>query len=143
MLVLIVLVGASRGELRRGIIAAVGMAGAVLTAELMMRFLPQRHRVPETNAIIDSVQSFPSGLVTIVMAFTLALYAVSAPCCRRTVLSVGIIVTTIIGMSVILAGWHRPSDVFAGILLAIGWFAVARLVVVRSVRTSTHVAATT
>lgn len=143
MLVVIVLVGASRGELRRGSIAAVGMAGAVLTAELMKRLLPRPDLAPDTNELIGSVESLPSGHVTIVMAFTLALYAVSAPCCRRTVLIVGIIVTTIVGMSVILAGWHRPSDVIAGVLLAIGWFAVAQLVVVRSVHTNTNMTPTT
>ncbi len=136
MLVVIVLVGASRGELRLGIIATVGMAGAVLTAELMKTLLPRPDLAPETNALIGSVESLPSGHVTIVMAFTLALYAVSAPCCRRTVLIVGIIVTTIIGTSVILAGWHRPSDVLAGVLLAIGWCALAHLVAVSSNRTS-------
>jgi membrane-associated phospholipid phosphatase len=126
MLIVIVLVGAGRGELRRGIVAAVGMAAAVVSAELLKWFLPRPDLAPETNALIGSVESLPSGHVTIVMAFTLALFAVSAPCCRRTVIIAGSIVTAIIGVSVILAGWHRPSDVFAGILLAISWYALGQ-----------------
>ncbi|HEY3408342.1 MAG TPA: phosphatase PAP2 family protein [Propionicimonas sp.] len=66
--------------------------------------------------------SFPGGHATTVTALALAVLTAMTPrLARRAALPVMILAATVSGATV-LAGWHRPSDAVAGMLLAVAWW---------------------
>jgi membrane-associated phospholipid phosphatase len=69
--------------------------------------------------------SFPGGHATIVTALALAVLTAMTPrLARRAALPIMILAAAVSGATV-LAGWHRPSDAVAGMLLALAcWLAL-------------------
>ena len=104
----------------------------MLAAELLKRFLPR----PELDGqweqyLVDkAIDTFPSGHVTIATAFVLALLLVSPPRLRAWIAGIGSVLVAWVGMGVVIAGWHRPSDSVGGALLAAACMAMASLILV-------------
>jgi hypothetical protein len=95
--------------------------GAVLTTEVLKPFVFER------PALLDSARdfhnSYPSGHTTIAYAVGIAATIVAPRRARRVVAAAAFLCGTGIGLSTVLAGWHRPSDVVGGLLVATAWAA--------------------
>lgn len=111
LLVLAVLVAV--GLLRRRPWTAAGAAVVVLGASA-------------TTAVIKAVTggSLPSGHVTAVVGLTCAAALVVGRWLRPLVLLAGTAAVLAQGTATMIVGWHRPSDVVAGVLVAVGWTAL-------------------
>jgi len=132
LFVLIIVVGASRRRLRTGIVTAAGFGCAVLAAEVLKAVLPRPEldRQWEQYLVDKSIDTFPSGHVAIATAFVLALVVVAPPRLRAWIAGIGSVLVAWIGMGVVIAGWHRPSDSVGGALLAAACMATASLILV-------------
>lgn len=92
---------------------------AILLAEVLKRVLPRPALDPEWEELIGKTDSYPSGHTTIVATFVLALLIVTTPRLRALVQVLGTLLVAAVGMGVVIAGWHRPSDVIGGLSLAV------------------------
>jgi membrane-associated phospholipid phosphatase len=68
--------------------------------------------------------SLPSGHVTAVAGLACAAALVAGRWLRPLVLIAGTVAVLVQGTATMVAGWHRPSDVVAGVLVAVGWTAL-------------------
>ena len=73
------------------------------------------------------LNSFPSGHASVAAMASLTWVLVAPVSARAWVALLGAGVTTAVGVGVVLAGWHRPADVVAAILITAGWAAIAAL----------------
>lgn len=80
---------------------------------------------PRSDEMVDGARvdpaAFPSGHATASMALALALVLVVAPRLRPVAAVAGSALALAVSFSVISMGWHFPSDVIGGFLLATGW----------------------
>ena len=94
--------------------------GCVVSAEILKLVLPR----PELDAFYEAslvnkdFNTFPSGHTAIAMSLALVLVSVSPSRHRQLAAAVGLGFTLVIASSVVLAGWHRPSDAIGGIALS-------------------------
>ncbi len=103
--------------LRGALVAAV--AGAVLVIpNLVTQVLKRELAEPRSASVVVDAVSWPSGHSTAAMALALAAVLVARGAWRPTVAVVGGLFAVGMAGSVVLLGWHFPSD-------AIGGFAVA------------------
>ena len=128
-------VGFACGRGRQAIAAAALVGVAVVSAEILKVLLahgrPARRPMHPVNAA-----AFPSGHATTATAVALAAVLVSPPRFRIPVALAAAAYAVGVCMSVLVVGWHFPSDVFGGMLVASFYFclAVAALRVVRAGR---------
>ncbi len=113
-----------RGRWRLAIGAGVLVFGSVVATEILKHILLQRpHLVAEPTDWLHN--TFPSGHTTIAASLGLALVLVT-PRHRRALAAVaGFLYTLLLGVGVLAAGWHRPSDPMGSICLV---FSIACLV---------------
>lgn len=106
--------------LRRGLAYAVAagmlIVGANLTTQALKHALLQR-----TQDAVISGNSLPSGHVTVVASLVLAALLVVPVRLRHLIALVGAFWIALIGIATILAGWHRPSDTIAAMLVCLAW----------------------
>jgi membrane-associated phospholipid phosphatase len=123
---------------RKQPVVAVAIIGVVAvaneTTELLKPLLSERL----TIGSFQFTPGFPSGHVTAVTSLALcALLAVPRGPWRGLVAVAGAILTLAVACSVVLLGWHYPSDAVAGALVSGGWWflgiAATRLVAPRLV----------
>jgi membrane-associated phospholipid phosphatase len=113
-----------RGRWRLAIGAGVLVFGSTILAEALKHVLLQRpHLVAEPPQWLDN--TFPSGHTAIAASLGLAFVLITPR--RRRVLAaiVGFLYTLLLGVGVLAAGWHRPSDPMGSICLV---FSIACLV---------------
>lgn len=124
VLAVIALVLAVRGRRARAAAAAlVVFAGANLTTQVLKHSLLER---PDFELGVHN--SLPSGHVTVVVAAVAALLLVVPPGARAFVAGLGTFATGLTGLSTIVAGWHRPADVVAALLVTLAWTAAGVMV---------------
>jgi membrane-associated phospholipid phosphatase len=117
-----------RGRPLDALAALLVVAGANITTQLVKALLAH----PRVKIAIggDPLEpnTFPSGHTTAVASAAVA-YAFVVPArWRNLTLTVGAALTLAVGCSVVVIGWHYPSDVLGGIFVAAGWgFAVLAL----------------
>lgn len=119
--------------------AAIIVAGANVTTQLVKRVFVER-----ADFGYLSVPSLPSGHTTVVVSIVLAAMLIAPHGLRLAISLFGSILVTLAGASTVVAGWHRPADVFAALLVSLAWGAL--VVLVLSIRqagsatagTSTH-----
>jgi membrane-associated phospholipid phosphatase len=103
-----------------------GMAGAVLiganvtTQALKVLTAEPRLASAAASGYVDAA-SWPSGHATAAMTMTLCAAVVTPPRCRALVLAVGGTCTIAVAYSVLVLGWHLPSDVLGGFCVAGVW----------------------
>lgn len=69
--------------------------------------------------------SWPSGHATAAMTLALCAILVAPARARPTVAALGAIFTISVSFSILALGWHFPSDVFGGFLVAMTWTSAA------------------
>ena len=112
------LVAVARGRPLLALLAAAAIGGSVAIAQVLKVVLPQRDL-----AGYDVGLRFPSGHSTIALSLALAAVLVAPAVLRRPLAVLGVVFASAVGIATVAAGWHRPSDVAGGFLLASGWTA--------------------
>ncbi len=103
---------------------ALGAGVLVLGANLTTQWLKATLGRPG----IDEVGTYPSGHVTVAMSLAMALVLVAPPWARPVAALLGTAYASAIGVGVIAASWHRPSDVVGAYLVVVGWTAAVTAV---------------
>ena len=127
-----------RRRIGLALVAGAVIGGAVVTTELLKRLLPR------PDLVIDGrlwENSFPSGHATVAFAVGLAATLVAPRRLRRLVAAVAAVYAAAVGIAVLAAGWHRPSDVAGAYLVAGGWAALVALLDSRAERHAADAAA--
>lgn len=104
--------------------AAFVMVGANLTTQLLKALL----NAESLDGAGRPYDSLPSGHTTVAASVTAALILVVPVRSRPVAALVGAAYTTLTGLSTLVGGWHRPSDVVAALLVVLAWACVAMLV---------------
>ncbi|HEX5199999.1 phosphatase PAP2 family protein [Paractinoplanes rhizophilus] len=126
-LVLVCLVAAGVGVLRRRVDLAIGAGLLVLGANASCRLLKTRLPRPDLSDF-PGPNSFPSGHTAAAASVAFALILVLPAAVRGIVALAGAGYVTVIGVATVWAEWHRPSDVAAAVLLVLAWAAFALFV---------------
>lgn len=128
-LVLAVALLAGQALLRRrlllALVAAAVIGGSIVTTEALKHVLLQR---PDLIGLTPFANTFPSGHATIALGVGVAAMLVVPPRIRRATAFLALAYAVAVGIALIAAGWHRPSDVAGGYLVVVGWAAGAALV---------------
>lgn len=101
------------------------LAGANLTTQLLKATV---FAGPGTDEAGRPYDSFPSGHTTVAAAVAAALILVVPVRGRSVAALAGAAYTALTGVSTLVGGWHRPSDVVAAVLVVLAWSCVAMLV---------------
>lgn len=109
-----------RWRLALGVVVVV--LGTAVIVEVLKAVLPRPDFGIDPPS--ESANSLPSGHASIGVALALALVMVVPVGWRRWAGALGGAGAAFIAAGVIVAGWHRPSDVMSGVLLAVAVAAV-------------------
>lgn len=107
--------------------AAVLVAGSNVTTQILKYRVLSRADFGVPNAL-NVPNSLPSGHTTVVTSLALAVILVCPRVLRIWAVLGTCAMTTLVGVSVVLARWHRPSDVLAAIGVCTTWAGVGLLV---------------
>jgi membrane-associated phospholipid phosphatase len=112
-----------RAGRRREVLAALAVvAGANLTTQLLKATLEHaRHKAFEHGIELPWPNSFPSGHTTAAASIAVALVLVVPAAHRLTAALLGAALTAVVGLAVVILGWHYPSDVLGGLLVVGAW----------------------
>ena len=112
---------AFRWDRRPHLLAALGVvAGSAVTTQLLKVVLAHPRVQPAVGHGIGPV-SFPSGHATAAMSMAIALVLVVPRRHRWAAVILGAAYAIAVSVTVIILGWHYPSDVLAGTLVATGF----------------------
>lgn len=106
------------------LIAAATIGGATLVTELLKHTLYR----PAFTLGEPFGNTFPSGHTTVAFSVGVAAVLVAPPHLRRLVAAGAVLYAAAVGIAVVAAGWHRPSDVAGAFLVVTGWAALVALV---------------
>ena len=116
-------------------VAAFGlMLGANVTTQLLKPLLAVQRDYPAGHVM--GPEAFPSGHTTAVMSFALALIIISPARLRPLAAAAGGLLTVATVYSILILGWHYPSDVIGGLLVATTWACAAGAALKADVRPS-------
>lgn len=112
----------ARGGFGLLVVAALAIAGANVTSQVLKELV-------ERPALLGSLayargNSFPSGTVTVVASIAFVAVLVAPRRLRGVTGLLGAIATSAVGMSTVVAGWHRLADVLGAILIVLAWTAL-------------------
>lgn len=124
MIGVVVLIGALRARYVAAIAAAIAIAGANLTTQLLKSVLFQRDDLLGLGAW-NGTNTLPSGHTTVAAAGVVGLMLVVPPSLRSLTTLVGVIGVSAFGFATLVNHWHRPSDVVAAVLVASAWGSVS------------------
>jgi membrane-associated phospholipid phosphatase len=118
----ICVIGLRLGRRREVLAAIVVVAGANLTTQLLKTTLEHaRHKAFEHGVELPWPNSFPSGHTTAAASIAVALLLVVPAAHRLAAAVAGATLTAAVGLSVVILGWHYPSDVLGGLLVVGTW----------------------
>ena len=97
---------------------ALGMViGANVTTQLLKDMISR----PDLGMTTGISNSLPSGHSTVAVTLSLALVAIAPQWLRAPSAWIGWAWTSLMSVSVMMEGWHRPSDVITAALIAGAW----------------------
>lgn len=105
-----------QGRARLAVGAAVIIAGANVTTQVLKRNVLERPDLGFTTP-----NSLPSGHTTVVMSVVLATLLVAPMLLRPLFAVTGAFAATLTGASTVAAGWHRPGDIIAALAVCLMW----------------------
>lgn len=120
----IVAIALVRRRPRHAVAAVALMAGANIATQLLKPLLDQADPLGG-DAMRFSEGVFPSGHATVAMSLALALVIVVPPQVRPVTAVVAGLYAAVMGVGLLLLGWHFPSDVIGGFLLTAAFAAAA------------------
>jgi membrane-associated phospholipid phosphatase len=101
------------------VLALVGLTS--VSSQLLKALLAYPRYGDRINGAHVDPAAFPSGHATASMTIGIALVLVVSPRLRPLAAVVGAALALAVSFSVVSMGWHFPSDVIGGFLLATGW----------------------
>jgi membrane-associated phospholipid phosphatase len=122
-------VAVARGRAGLGVAAGAALLGANVTTQVLKDALVSAR--PLVSGAPVGVHAWPSGHATAAMSLALALVMVSPPRLRPASAAAGGLLAVGVSYAVLLLGWHYPSDVAGGFLVAAGWSCLLAAVVLR------------
>jgi len=122
VLVATMLLALLRGRALLALQIAALMGGANLSTQLLKHVVLQR---PDLGLGDSLSNALPSGHTTAAASVSAALVLVVPARVRPAAALLGAGYTTATGISTLVGGWHRPSDVVAAVLVVLGWAALA------------------
>lgn len=111
-----VVVALLRRRFALAIAAVVLVGGANVTTQLAKHELLTRPGLGDPGA-----NTLPSGHTTLAMSLLMAVLLVLPALSRGLVVLVGSVGGTVVGVGMVVAGWHRPSDVVAALGVSLAW----------------------
>lgn len=122
MLAAVCLIGVGFGRRREAFAAAVVVAGANVTTQVLKVVLEHtRNKAWEHGFSMPWSTSFPSGHTTAAASIAVALLLVVPAGYRLLAAGIGAAITGVVGLSVVILGWHYPSDVLGALLVVATW----------------------
>ncbi len=121
--VLLVAIALVRGRTRVAVAAGVVLVGANLATHLLKPVLAE-HRWAGPDKAVDAA-SWPSGHATASMALALCLVMVVPRWLRPVAAALGAAFSIAVCFTLLVDGWHFPSDVLACYTMAATWTAFA------------------
>jgi membrane-associated phospholipid phosphatase len=115
-----------QGRVRSAAAALMVLLGAAFSTDYVLKPLLAEHRydaVLTFRQVADA--SFPSGHATASMALALCAILVAAPRFRPYVAALGALFAIAVSYAFLTLGWHYPSDVLGGYLVAGAWTGLA------------------
>lgn len=132
-LAIMIAVALVRRRFRVALAAVVLVVGANLTTEILKNFVITRPNLGldlgGDGGASTTANSLPSGHTTVVFSLVLAAVLVSPRALRWFVTAAGAAIGGLTGLATVIAGWHRPSDVVAALLVTLAWAALVSAVV--------------
>ena len=104
--------------------AVVTIVGSNLTTQLLKLIVLDRTDLLD-GLFYPLPNSFPSGHATAAASIAVALLLVLPPLLRAPTVVLSSIVVAVVGISTLIAGWHRMADAIGGVFVATAWAAVA------------------
>ena len=92
--------------------------GANVTTQILKDYILTR---PHLGVTTGAGNSLPSGHTTVAVTISLALIIVAPHWFRAPSAWIGWMWTSLMGVSVMMEGWHRPADVVVATLIAGAW----------------------
>jgi len=122
----IIAVALIRRRPQLAVAAGVILLGSAFTTDRILKPALATPRFDEVLAFhqIDG-QAFPSGHATASMALALSAVLVVGPRLRPFVVGIGALFAIAVSYSLLSLGWHYPSDVLGGYLVAAAWTGLA------------------
>lgn len=114
-------VAALRGRPRVALAVLMLIAATSVSSQLLKELFAQSPSGPIGTALFRSEEFFPSGHATAAMALALGGVMVAPRRARPAAAVLGSLLALGVGVSVVVDGWHYPSDVLGGYLLATVW----------------------
>jgi len=105
----------------RSAVAVLALVAATSVSGELLKVLLAHPRFPAIFNYPVGPQALPSGHATAAMSMALAGVLVAPRRARWAAALIGSGLALAVGASVVAVGWHYPSDVLAGYLLATGW----------------------
>jgi membrane-associated phospholipid phosphatase len=125
--VILVFIALLRGRVLTAIVALLLIAGANITTQVLKAGLYRpRYGVDQMREAVGN--SFPSGSTTAAAAVVVALIFVLPAKIRGLAALVGAAFAALVGVATLSAGWHRPSDAIAALLIVGGWACAGGLI---------------
>jgi len=122
MLAAVCAIGLRAGRRREVLAALVVVIGANVTTQLLKVTLEHaRHKAFEHGIELPWPNSLPSGHTTAAASIAVGLLLVTPAAHRLAAALLGIALTAAVGFSVVILGWHYPSDVLGGLLVVGAW----------------------
>ncbi|WP_114907048.1 phosphatase PAP2 family protein [Ornithinimicrobium murale] len=102
------------------------LGGANLTTQLLKKVVLDRPDLVESISL--RANSLPSGHTTVAASVAVALLLVVPRRARPVAAVLGGAYAALTGVSTMIGGWHRPSDVIAACTVVLAWAGVSTLV---------------
>ena len=122
VLIAAVLIAVVRRRAGLAVQVALLVAGANLTTQVLKHAVLDR---PDLGATPVFSNALPSGHTTAAASVSAALVFVVPPRARPWAAVLGAVYTAATGVSTLVGGWHRPSDVVAAVLVVLAWSGLA------------------
>jgi hypothetical protein len=95
------------------------MVAAAASSQILKVLLATQRESPWGHWMAS--EAWPSGHSTAVMSFAIALVLIAPPAWRWLAAAAGTVLTVATVFGILINGWHYPSDVIGGLLMATFW----------------------
>ncbi|MEQ7129530.1 phosphatase PAP2 family protein [Actinopolymorpha sp. B11F2] len=114
----------ARRRYRLAIVTTLLIVGATATSRVLKNIVIDRPDLGIAGTNIGAPNSLPSGHMTVAAAVTVAAVLVVPPRLCSLTAVIGTTYTALTGIATLSAGWHRPSDALAALLIVGIWASV-------------------
>jgi membrane-associated phospholipid phosphatase len=122
MLAAVCVIGFAFGRRREALVAIVVVSGANITTQVLKDVLEHaRTKAFARGWELPWPDSFPSGHTTAAASIAVALLLVVPVGYRLLAAGIGAALTGAVGVSVVILGWHYPTDVLGALLVVGTW----------------------